>query len=555
MRKLIISFSCLIAILLAGYVGYRGYRVWKQKHGVEMARSFLAKSDKRSAVLSLQQVLRVNPINVEANRLMAELAEAEGSSAALIYWSRVVAVNSKSTDDRLGLAQAALIFRNFASATNALDGIDTAGKQTAAYQNLAGAVSAAANDLPGAELHFLEAARLEPTNETPQINLAVVLLHDSNSLAKAQARTSLERIAGSTNAPVLRCQALRELVNDAMQNKQTQSAETFSRELVEQTNSQFTDRLVRLDVLTGTGSPDFKPVLAAFQREAANDPKKIYDLATWELMHHAAPDALAWLQTLPTATVNCQAAMLLAAECRVVTGDWPGLQASLEKQKWSELEFLRHAFLVRALHAQNLTSAATGEWEQALMAANGQKQSLFMLLTLATQWNLSSEAQNILWTFVNQHPEEKWAYETLSRTLIAGGETRPLMKLFNQQSQRAPADLPTKNNVAMLALLLDAQELKPYDLAQEVYQKSPTNSAYVSTYAFSLYLKKKNADALAVMEKLSPQQLEDPSLSGYYGLILKANGMNAKAKTYLDLSAKAKLLPEERKLMDAARGG
>ena len=61
--------------------------------------------------------------------------------------------------------------------------------------------------------------------------------------------------------------------------------------------------------------------------------------------------------------------------------------------------------------------------------------------------------------------------------------------------------------------------------------------------------------ALAAMEKLSAKQLEDPSVAGYYGLILKANGNPAKAKTFLDLSAKANLLPEERKLMNAARAG
>ncbi len=176
MRKLIIYFSCFVAILLAGYVGYRSYRVWKQKHGLEMARSFLAKSDGRSAALSVQQVLRVNPSNLEANRLMARMNDALGSQAALIWWSRVVALNPKSTDDRLSLAQTALVYRFYTAANNALDGVDAAGKQTAAYQNLAGAVAAATNDFAGAELHFLEAARLDPTNEAPQLNLDVVLL-------------------------------------------------------------------------------------------------------------------------------------------------------------------------------------------------------------------------------------------------------------------------------------------------------------------------------------------------------------------------------------------
>ena len=107
----------------------------------------------------------------------------------------------------------------------------------------------------------------------------------------------------------------------------------------------------------------------------------------------------------------------------------------------------------------------------------------------------------------------------------------------------------------MTALLLDAQELKPRDLALEVYQKAPTNSSYASTYAFSLHLQKKDAEALKVMQMLSSKALEDPSIAGYYGLILKATGNPDKAKVYLQWASKAKLLPEEKKLFDSAKTG
>ena len=366
---------------------------------------------------------------------------------------------------------------------------------------------------------------------------------------------SLERIATDPNAGGLRCQVLRELVTDAARNKQIQTAENYSQKLVAETNSSFEDRLLRLNVLLLAGSAAYKPELAGFQREAASNPAKIYELATWQLAHTNAAEALAWLQTLPKETSTSQSAMLMAAECRTVLKDWPGLQASLEKQKWLELEFIRHAFLTRAMRGQDLAAAATGEWELALKDAKNQKQSLMMLLNLAAQWNFASDAQNILWTIVSEYPEEHWAYQALSRVLIAGGQTRPLMLLCSRQVKRVPADLATKNNLAMLALLLDAQEMKPNDIAQEVYQKAPTNAAFASTYAFSLYLKKRNAEALAVMQKLDVKLLRDPAIAGYYGLILKANGKTAEAKTYLDLSAKATLLPEERKLLDAAKGG
>jgi tetratricopeptide (TPR) repeat protein len=235
--------------------------------------------------------------------------------------------------------------------------------------------------------------------------------------------------------------------------------------------------------------------------------------------------------------------------------DWRGLQSSIEKQNWAEMEFFRHAFLSLALRGQGLADSAKAEWELALQGANGQEASLTMLLRLAAQWRWQSESEEILWMIVNRYPSEQWAMQALSQVLYAEGRTRSLMQLFNQETKLFPSNLSIKNNLAMTALLLDAQELKPYDLASEVYQKSPTYAPYVSTYAFSLYLQGKNAEALKVIKTLKPQELQDPSIAGYYGLILKATGDRAKARAYLDWTAKGHLLPEEKKLFDRAKAG
>ncbi len=553
MRKLIIIFLCCTVALLAGYAGYRGYKVWKQNRMMNLAHTFAARGDSRNVLLCVQQVLRSNPRHLEASRMMAALLEAGRSPSALLWRSRVVELNPRSLDDRLALAQSAMVFRDYMDATNALEGVDPAGRKTAAYQNIAGAVAAAANQRAEAEAHFLEAARLEPTNPVPQLNLAVVRLHGTNASAMAEARTTLMSI--SSSSPALRCQALRELVVDAMGSRQTNTALALSKELVQQTNSTFSDRLLRLDVLKGSQNAEFKPALAAFQREAGTNTAKIYELSIWQMTRIGSKDTLVWLQSLPRNLQTNQPVELLAAECHTLLGDWRGLNGALTNQNWGELEFVRHAFQTRALRGQDLSGAATAEWELALKTANGQKASLVMLLRLAAQWGWQSDAEKLLWTIVNQYPGEQWAFRALTQALYAGGRTRPLMMLFSQQVKRSPSDLGARNNLAMTALLLDAQELKPHELAREVYGKAPTNSAYVSTCAFSLHLQKKDAEALKVIEQLKPQELQNPSIAGYYGLILKATGNAAKAKTYLELAFKAPLLPEERKLFDQAKAG
>jgi hypothetical protein len=96
------------------------------------------------------------------------------------------------------------------------------------------------------------------------------------------------------------------------------------------------------------------------------------------------------------------------------------------------------------------------------------------------------------------------------------GRTRPLLSLFSQELKRDPNNLAAKNNLAVVAMLLEAHELNPHNLAREVYTAAPTNSAFASTYAFSLHLQNKNPEAMKIMQSIPHQKnLEDPSIAGY----------------------------------------
>ena len=555
--KRILLFSLLACVLAVGggYFAYHAYTAARQVRLVRQARNYLAKPNARKAMLCLQRALRYNPKDVEACRLMAQLYERARSPAALVLRSRIVELKPNSLDDRLALAQTAMAFRDYPSATNALQGVSAAGKKTAAYQNVAGTVASAVGQLTEAEAHFAEAARLDPTNPVPRLNLAVVRLHGTNDTSLSEARASLRRIASNPSDWLLRCGALRELLVDAMRFKQVDSALAISKELVHETNSAFSDRLLRLDVLRATTNAEFQAALAEFRHEAADDPAKVYDLGNWQMLRLSPAQALAWLQTVPAKIQTNQPVTLQIAECKSLAKDWVGLQKWLENQNWSELEFLRHGLLSRAFRGQDMDSTAKGEWELALKTSGDQKASTIMLFRLAAQWNWQSEGEGLLWTIVNRYPGEKWAFQVLMNSLYLGGRTRSLMMLCGQESKRAPSDLDLKNNLAATALLLDAQEMNPNQLAREVYQKAPTNVSFASTYAFSLYLQTNYQAALNVMDKLSPKDLEKPSIAGYYGLMLKAAGNNQKAVAFFNYAFKGPLLPEEKKLFEKGRAG
>ncbi len=544
-----------LLVLGGGYAGYQGYKSFRQAKLIKQARTYLAEKNPRKALLSLKRALRYNSKDVEACRLMAQLTEAGRSPAALVWRSRVVELNPTSTEDRLALAQTAMTFRDFASANSALEGVDSAGKATAGFHNIAGAIAAAGNQAAQAEAHFLEAARLEPQNAILQLNLSVVRLHRTNVISQAEARSTLQRIAANQTNAFLRCQALRELTADAMGAKKYEAGLALSRQLLQETNSVFPDRLLRLEVLRETKNSEYKPALGTFQREAAAEPGKAAQLGAWQMANTSPAETLAWLRGLPLGTQTNQAVAMIAADCYTALSDWPGLQAALDPQNWGELEFIRHAFKARSLRGQELSAAAKGEWEQALKATNGEKGSLVMLLRVASGWKWQSESEELLWRIVNQFPNEKWAFRALSQALFFGGRTRPLMMLYGQELKRSPSALDIKNNLAMIAFLLGAQELKPHDLAREVYENARTNAAFASTYAYSLHLQAKSAEALKVFQTLTPKELNDPAISGYYGLILKATGNQEQSRAYLNGAFKGPMLPEEKKLFEQAKAG
>src|SRR6516164_8460831 len=156
MRKSIIILVSCTVVLLASYCGYRGYKIWKREHMLSLAKQFMSKSDTRNSLLCLQQVMRTDPRCVEGARMMAQLMEGARSQGALIWQSRVVEVNPRSLDDRLALAQIAISFGDYVTATNALEEVDANGRNTPAYHNIAGMVAAAGNHTIEAAAHFQE---------------------------------------------------------------------------------------------------------------------------------------------------------------------------------------------------------------------------------------------------------------------------------------------------------------------------------------------------------------------------------------------------------------
>jgi len=73
------------------------------------------------------------------------------------------------------------------------------------------------------------------------------------------------------------------------------------------------------------------------------------------------------------------------------------------------------------------------------------------------------------------------------------------------------------------------------------------------TYAFSLSRLGRNSDALAIIEKLPPDQLHDPHAAVYVALLLAQTSQIEPAREYIAAADDEKIYSEEEKLLDEAK--
>lgn len=557
-KVLLVAGVLAVLVLGGGYLGYRKYVALRQSRLVQQAHHYLDKADPKNAMLCLQRALRFNANDLEATRLMADLMDVAHAPNAVKWRRRVVELDPHSLKDRLALVDTAMDANDFATATNALAQVAPADQSTVRYQLAAGSVAATFYRLPEAEQHFQEALRLEPGNLQAQLSLARVRLHDADQSVATTARNTLAGMSHNPTNSAVRCQALRELIGDALGRHQLANALAVSTTLVRETNSLFSDRLVYVQLLQETGATNFAATLQALQQEAAGtarSPHDVFLLAQWETGRISPAAAMQWLQTLPGTTLTNQPLAVLVAGNYAALRQWQALETFLKPLAWGERECLRHAYLTRALREQGSDAGARVEWELAVGSTHLVKQRLLWLQDLMTRWQWRPELQEVLQHIVDLDPAAKPEVLELITLLIESGDTRGLLVLCNQLSKRDPTDLNDRNTMIMAALLLNAVEYKPYELAQKLYQQAPTNAAFASTYAFALHLQNQDAAALKVFQQLPPLALEQPAIAGYYGLVLQGLGEKQRALPYLNLASKAKLLPEEKKLFDRAKSG
>jgi hypothetical protein len=323
-------------------------------------------------------------------------------------------------------------------------------------------------------------------------------------------------------------------------------------ELQRYPEAQFSDRLLYLEILRQLHDPAFAEYLKKLEHDAVSNPADLASLLSWMSNNETAAAAIEFGKTLPAESLAKWPVLPALAAAYASLKDWTGLERLARTTEWPPFDFLRRAYLSRALRGQEKKFPAEQEWLAAQKEASAQPQSLLILARTIAAWDWETETVDLLWILAKSDDTKLEALQTLYQHYVKVGDTSGLYRTLLRLVEALPNELPLQNNLAQISLLLGADVERARKTAAEIRDKEPSNGAYVSTYAFSLYTKGDVKGALQAMDQLGQDQLRDPSVAVYYGVVLAAAGQKEKAREYLGRASQAQLLPEEKVLVAKA---
>ena len=549
-KRFIIVLAVLAVMLVLGWWrGPRAYSHWRQGRLIRQARELLARAEFRRADLCLRQAVQMNPLNTDAFRAMAELAAKANNPVAVTLREKVCQMEPKSAPDAYAWAEAALKFGNIPAAQQALARMKEAGAGSARLHEIEGRIELATGHLGAANVAFSEAARLDPANEDYKVTLAMIAIQSVDPAVRTAAREKLE---AWRRHPAFRLIALRALAADMAIHGPLDTAWTLAQELAGDPGATFKDHLLRLGIARRAQQPAYPALLASAQERAKADVPEILQLLDWMQSQILPVQACEWAKTLPPATLSKPPVCVKVADLHVLLRDWKGLRQFTETADWDHDEFLRRGFLARALLESGEQDAAQKEWDAGIDLARTATPALIALERIARGWGWDIKSEELLWLIIERPEQPKWAYQALVDAGLRQRDSAKLYTTWSRLLEMNPADSVAKENWVVLSLLRRENTAQAAKMAADFFANNPADPHLAAIHAFSLHMQGQTRAGLNVLRKLSREQLDQPAVAAYYGIMLASEGFLYSEK-YLNLANEAGMFPEEKELIAQAR--
>jgi Tfp pilus assembly protein PilF len=550
---LVIAF--LLGALFVSY-GSKLYEDWRQSRLLHRAAALLQEGKLSEASQTARELLRRHPDSLPAFYILAEAAEQQNVEEAVWWREQIARFLPKEPDNQLNLASAALRFGKLDLAREALDRVAPADRTRAAFHVVAGWLARAEGNLAEQEEEFAAAVTKEPNNDLYQFNLAALRIHSSDPEKSAKARDTLQRL--SKVAPY-RTGALRALLNDAVERNDLAKADNFAQQLQMSPEVTFSDYLLCLNFYRKLDEKKFRLLLEKVKPFATRNSSDLASLMDWMNQSGLAGDVVKWIDKLPLAQLSSPLTSIAVADAYATVKNWSRLKRWTRNGTWRDSEYLRLAYQAIATRQSQSRSGGAPNmefktlWRSAEQLTNEQPEHELALARLASKWELKNESEE-LWQHIAENPPmRREALEALRRLYRMKNETEKLYDVLQRLHESSPNEAPITADLARLGLNLEQITERSHQLAKEAYDRAPKEVNCAVTYALSLSRLGRNAEGLAIVQSLPPDQLHDQHAAVYVALLLAEASQLDGAQEYIAAAENGEIFPEEKKLLDEAK--
>jgi len=548
------AIAFLLGVVLFNY-GSGLYDDWRQSHLLRRATALLQEGELSKAAQTAQEVLARHRDSLPALHVLAEAAEKQNLDEAVRWREQIARLLPSDLDSQLNLASAALRFGKLDLARHALDRVPSGDRDRAAFHVVAGWLARAQGNFAEQEEQFAAAVKKEPTNDLYQFNLAALQIRSRDPEKSVKAHDTLQRL--SKVAPY-RTGALRALLNDAVARNDLIAADNLAQQLQMSPEVTFGDYLLCLNFYRKLDQKKFRSILERVKPVAARDPSNLASLMDWMNQNELAGDVVKWSDKLPAAQLSSTATSVEVADAYATVKNWSRLKRWTRAGTWGESEYLRLAYQAIATRqsrprSTNPNAEFESLWRSAEQLANEEPERELALARLASKWGLEKESEELWWRVAENPPTRREALEELRRLYRGKNQTAKLYDVLQRLHQSSPNEAPITADLARLGLNTGQNKEQSHQLAKEAYDRAPNEVNCALTYAFSLSRLGRNAEAVRIVESLSPEQLHDPHAAVYVALLLAQAGRIEAANNYIAIADDEKIYPEEEKLLDEAK--
>jgi len=550
-----VAIAILLGALLVSY-GSKLYQSWRENGLLDRTTALLEHGDLSKAAQMARELLTRHPDSLPALSILADTAERQNLEEAVLWRERIARLRPMDPESQLNFASAALRFGKLDMAREALTRVSQKDRDSAAFHVVAGWLARAEGNFAEQEGQFAAAVKKEPNNDLYQFNLAALQIRSSDAEKSNNARITLERLSKLIG---YRTGTLRALLNDAVDRNDLASADSFAQQLQMSPDVTFGDYLLCLNFYRKLDQKKFRQLLERVKPFAARNAADVAALIDWMNQNGLAADVVEWIDKLPPAQLSSPPVSVSVADAYATVKNWSRLKRFTRTGNWGDADYLRLAF--HAIAVQHLRSgsgpSATLEfsksWQSTYELSKNDSKHQLILARLTTKWQLESQAEQ-LWLAIEKDPSmRREALDNLRRIYRAGSETTKLYEVLERLHEISPDQAPITADLARLGLNLEQNVERSHQLAKEAYDRAPNEINCVVTYGFSLYRLGRNAEALAGIQTLSPDQLHDSHAAVYAALVLIEAGQIDAAKEYIGAAENDRIYPEEKRLLDEAK--